>query len=316
MTSARCSEADFIHLIETVGPSETARKLKCSITSVFQRRTNLEGKLGRQITGPDQTRRATRHNISHPNWLNFTIKNGHVLVGSDCHYWPGIISTAHRAFVHFAKEYQPKAVVMNGDVLDGAQISRHPPIGWEKRPTLIQEIEACTERLTEVEKAAPNAKEFWTLGNHCARFETRLATVAPEYARVHGTSLKDHFPYWQPCWSLCINDEVVIKHRDKGGQHAPFNNTLRSGRTIITGHLHSLKVQPFTDYNGTRFGVDCGTLADPYGPQFEDYTEHKSLDWRSGFVLLTFANGRLLWPEIVPVTGDGEVQFRGKVIRV
>ncbi len=310
------SDDDFIRLLETAGPAKTSAQLGIEVRRIYERRSRLEKKIGRQIKVPDNGKGVTRRADPHPNWLTLDIKNGSVLIGSDCHYWPGRITTAHKAFVQFARDLQPKAVIMNGDVLDGATISRHPPIGWENRPTLQQEIEACQERLAEIEKAAPNAKRYWPLGNHDSRLETRLATVAPEFARVHGTRLKDHFPYWHPCWSLCINDSVVVKHRDKGGQHAPFNNTLRSGRTIVTGHLHSLKVQPFTDYNGTRFGIDCGTMAEPYGPQFEDYTEHKSLDWRSGFAVLTFQDGRLLWPEIVPVTGEDEVQFRGKVVRV
>jgi hypothetical protein len=71
-----------------------------------------------------------------------------------------------------------------------------------------------------------------------------------------------------------------------------------------------------TDYNGTRWGVDTGTMADPRGPQFIDYLEDNVTDWRSGFAVLTFFKGRLLWPEVVHVTGEDEVEFRGKVIRV
>src|SRR6185436_20343423 len=125
-------------------------------------------------------------------------------------------------------------------------------------------------------------------GNHDALFETRLATVAPEYARVHGVHLKDHFPRWKPCWSVWINNDVVVKHRWANGVHAVYNNTLRSGKTFITGHLHSLKVTPWSDYTGTRYGVDCGTLAEPYADQFIRYTEGNPLNWRSGFILLTF----------------------------
>jgi hypothetical protein len=102
------------------------------------------------------------------------------------------------------------------------------------------------------------------LGNHDARFENRLAANAPQYEQVHGFSLKDHFPAWRPCWAVW-NGSTVIKHRYKGGVHATHNNTVNSGVNIVTGHLHSLKVTPFDDYNGTRYGVDTGTLADPQG---------------------------------------------------
>jgi hypothetical protein len=108
----------------------------------------------------------------------------------------------------------------------------------------------------------------------------------------------------------------VIKHRWHNGVHAVYNNTLKSGKSIVTGHLHSLKVTPYSDYTGTRFGVDCGTLAEPQGPQFGDYLEQNPTNWRSGFIVLTMHKGRLLWPEIVNVLEQGVIEFRGKVIKV
>jgi hypothetical protein len=253
---------------------------------------------------------------NHPAAVNLGIEDGEILVGSDSHYWPGIVSTAHKAFVEFAKERKPKIIIKNGDEADFPQISRHAPIGWESRPKLSEEVDNLKAMLSEIEKASPDSRRIWPLGNHDARFETRLATQAPEYANIHGVHLKDNFQNWEPCWAVFINADTVIKHRMKGGIHATRNNTLNAGRTMVTGHLHSLKVTPLSDYNGTRWGVDCGTMADPYGPQFYNYTELNPMDWRSGFVLLTFSKGRLLWPEPIWVSGPNEVQFRGKTISV
>jgi hypothetical protein len=258
-----------------------------------------------------------------PQRVEFGVEDGLVIVGSDAHYWPEIKSTAHRAFVRACGELpNVKAVVMNGDVFDGASVSRHPPIGWEARPTVTQELEACKDSLGEIvaalSKQSGKPRTVWTLGNHDARFETRLATVAPEYAKIHGVHLKDHFPTWETAWGVWINDEVVIKHRYKGGIHATHNNTVNSGKTIVTGHLHSLKVTPFTDYNGDRWGVDTGTLAQVNGPQFMDYMEDGPANWRAGFVVLPFVSGRLLWPEVVHVIDEeaGLVSFRGRVWHV
>jgi hypothetical protein len=253
---------------------------------------------------------------NHPAAINLGIEDGEVLIGSDSHYWPGIVSTAHKAFVEMAKDRKPKIIIKNGDEADFPQISRHAPIGWESRPKLSEEVDNLKAMLSEIEKVSPNSRRLWPLGNHDARFETRLATQAPEYANIHGVHLKDNFELWEPCWAVFINSDTVIKHRMRGGMHATRNNTLNAGRTMVTGHLHSLKVTPLSDYNGTRWGVDCGTMADPYGPQFYNYTELNPLDWRSGFVLLTFNKGRLLWPETVWVSGQDEVQFRGQTLRV
>ena len=276
---------------------------------------------GRGLASPDKrspTYRGGHYQQldQHPAVVKLGIENGHILIGSDSHYWPGIVSTAHKAFLEFAKEYKPKVIIKNGDEADFPSISRHAPIAWEQRPKVAEEIDNLKAMLSEIEKVSPKSRRIWPLGNHDSRFETRLATIAPEYANVHGVHLKDNFPKWEPCWATFINKDTVVKHRMKGGIHATRNNTLNAGRTIITGHLHSLKITPLSDYNGTRWGVDCGTMADPYGPQFVNYTELNPLDWRSGFILLTFVKGRLLAPEQIWVCGPDEIDFRGKVLRV
>lgn len=314
MPAPKVSDDEFIRIWNKhCSPQRVAEEVGVHVRNVQERRRSLENKY-KIILETSRTISPKHHELAdHHGITNLQIDDGVVLVASDCHYWPGIITTAHTAFVQMCKEMKPKAVILNGDVLDGARISRHPPIGWEQRPSLIQELECCQQRLTEIEEAAPNAKKVWTLGNHDARFETRLATVAPEYARVHGVHLKDHFSLWTPAWSCWINDDVVVKHRYKGGVHATHNNTVSAGKTMVTGHLHSLKVTPYSDYTGTRWGVDTGTMAPIYGPQTSDYCETNPVSWRQGFAVLTFHRGKLLWPELVHVCDKNQVEFRGKV---
>lgn len=318
MSAPAVSEAEFIELFARFGASGTAERIGAYERNVHARRRRLEKMRGITLESPNVTSQALRQ--KHPWRLEWSIENGTVLVGSDAHYWPGNISTAHRAFVKACSDLPDvAAVIMNGDVFDGSSISRHPPIGWESRPSVIQEIEACQERLGEILQALSKQRgkvlRSWPLGNHDSRFETRIATLAPEFAKVHGVHLRDHFTDWEPCWSTWINDDVVVKHRYKGGIHATHNNTVNAGKTMVTGHLHSLKVTPFGDYNGDRWGVDTGTLAQVRGPQFTGYIEDNPVNWRAGFAVLTFHKGRLLWPELVHVIDEeaGLVSFRGKV---
>ena len=641
MPSPPVSERDFIRLFQEFGGAELARRLPSTIRAVMKRRAAIEARRGITLESPNKWGYNLRNNRDarpiHKGRIVTEIQDGVVLVGSDAHYWPGPPSLMHRAFVAFAKEYKPKIVVMNGDVVDAATISRHPPIGWENRPTVQEEIEAVQERLGEIEKAASKTTKVWTLGNHdclttgcrcltkrgwvewddiketdqvlskigntcvwspidgivsfpfdgelvsiesrdinidvtpnhrillknhkgneeyrtanrlesrfylpvsaisrhtgvqlsdeelrlagwiltdggysqginiyqskkdgireihrvltalgisftyrernrdikaiagrellkpplpqgqfyihavsrarvknivpergrlpdwahdlsprqfsvllealiagdggwdgchpeektCAalykdkaflesvqavavqhgwrarvmqdkrghsvlrlnascdltidkkkyvftkkytgivwclrvphgnfmvsqngsahftgnsRYETRLASVAPEYAKIHGMHLADHFPLWEKAWSVFVNDHpggVVIKHRFKGGMHAPQNNALWAGRSIVTGHLHSAKVYPISDYSDDpKYGVDTGCLADPWHEAFVDYTEDSPKNWRAGFGLLTFKNGRLLYPELVQKWDENSVQFRGEIIKI
>lgn len=303
----------LIDLITSLGMQGAATETGYSVRNINYRRKDIESRYKIKITPKSGVQ---DYSTRHPERLTFHIDDGWVLIASDAHYWPKVISTAHCGFVQACKQLKPKLVIMNGDVFDGASVSRHAPIGWEGRPTVQQEIEACSERLDEIRTAAKNADFVWTLGNHDARFESRLAQAAPEYARVHGVHLKDHFPEWQPCWSIWINDEVVVKHRLKGGIHATHNNTLWAGKTMVTGHLHSLKATPFTDYNGTRWGVDTGTLADTYGEHVRDYMEDNPRNWRSGFVALRFVDGEMLQPQLAMVVRDGVIDFMGRLYHV
>lgn len=254
------------------------------------------------------------NNVHIPQQVNLELKNGTILIGSDAHIWPGKPSTAIRAFIEFCKDIKPKIVILNGDVLDFPQISRHQPIGWQSVPTLVEEIEAAQEVLFQIEEAT-KAKRYWSLGNHDIRFDTKLSSVGPEFRNIRGTCLQDHFPNWDIAWSFFINKDVVVKHRFKGGPHSPHNNTLWAGCNIITGHLHSQKITPFNDYKGTRYGVDAGCMANPESEQFI-YSENNPKNWRAGFCLLTFVNGVLLPPELITVWDVNHVVFRGSIIKV
>ena len=314
---------EFIqHWIRNPSPASLAKELGVDVRQIYRKREKAEKLLGVKLTADYKEFQKMHHELDkHDAAKYLNIENGVVLVGSDAHYWPGIISTAHRAFVAFCKAFgkELKAAILNGDVLDGATISRFPPIGWtdSDKPNLIQEMETGQERVTEIEDACTkSAEKLWLLGNHDGRFESKLALVAPQYVKLHGFHLKDHFPAWKTAWAGFINNDVVVKHRFKGGIHATHNNTVNAGKSIITGHLHSLKVTPFSDYNGTRWGVDTGTMADCYGPQTVDYTELNPVNWRSGFIVLTFHKGVLLWPEVVHVVSEDEVVFRGAVHKV
>jgi hypothetical protein len=311
------TDEEFLKLWEELkSPKKIALAIGCDLTAVFRRRRSLEARYGLDLTANSETPMIERHSAR----VNVPVENGIVLVFSDAHFWDNNPSTAYKALIKFIDELKPKSVICNGDAFDGANVSRHGRIGFlENRPTVHQELDACKAMLGGIEDACKKIKPSpfltWTLGNHDSRFETLLAAVAPQYEKIHGFHLKDHFPAWKPCWATWVND-VCIKHRWKGGVHATHNNTMGAGVSMVTGHLHSLKVAAYTDYTGTRYGVDTGTLAEIDGEQFVHYTEDNPKNWRSGFAVLSFHKGRLLPPELVEVIGDGLIAFRGQAYEV
>lgn len=318
MVAAKCTDAEFLDTVRKHGVIKSATIIGTTVRNVNYRRRRLEAKYDTPVTPPSRESLEAKY----PHRLQHEIKNGNVLIGSDFHIWPGQESTALRAFKKFADDVRPSAVILNGDVLDFPTIGRHAPIMWESAPEPYQEIEAAQDHLHDIAKASRRARKIWTLGNHDARFEANLATHARQYRNIKGVHLSDHFGLWEKGWSCAINSLVergrtMVKHKPRGGgMGAARASTLNSGVSYVHGHLHSQKVTPITDYNGDRYGVDGGCIADPSFKQFINYTEDAALDWRSGFCLLTYKDGRLMYPELVSVWDDGSVQWRGEVIRV
>ena len=323
MPVAKYTDQEIIQAIEnSASIREASVSLGIDLSGLNRRRRRIENRLKIEIKAPQEVGQFAHLQVAntHQKRKDLGILNGTVIVFSDAHFWPGVYTTAFKGLLWAIQELKPQAVIANGDIFDGAGISRHPRIGWANSPSVMEELKACTISMGYIEEAAKkarhNVKLVWPLGNHDARFETFLAANAPQYEHVKGFTLRDHFPDWEPCWAVWINEGTVIKHRFKGGIHATHNNAIWSGKNIVTGHLHSLKVTPFSDYNGVRYGIDTGTLAEPYGPQFEDYTEQGPLNWRSGFAVLTFVDGKLLLPELATTHSPNSIEFRGRVVQL
>lgn len=287
--------------------------------NVYKKRKKAEQALG--IVLPAYTDRTNRRKVVLPKIGARVVLNdfvGTILVFSDAHWWPGEDrSPAFLALIELCKELRPKIVVFNGDMFDGARVSRFPT-GWAKLPTVKDELQIVHERLSEIIEACPEDCVFiWPMGNHDTRMANRLAERAPEFEGVEGLDLKDHFDDLPItfCWSVYINNELFIKHRYRGGEHAAWNNTIRAGCTICTGHDHTMKVSPFIDMDGIRWGVTCGSLSE-HGPHVSKfaYQEDNPSQHNQGFAVFTIAeDGTLLPPELCQHL-NGKMYFRGEEV--
>jgi hypothetical protein len=249
--------------------------------------------------------------------MRLDMQDGCAVVFSDAHFRHDAKSTANRALVKMLPDLKPKLVVCNGDAIDGNAISRHAPIFGEQQVRPAIELSTCQERLTEISDASRGAVKAFTIGNHDVRLHNYIAANASMLNDMRSLDIRHLFPEWRFCWSLFINDDTIVKHRFRNGQYAPANNVRGAlGMNFVTGHLHSMKAIPLSAYSDrTFYGVDSGMLADPEWETFA-YREDSPADWRSGFVVLTWWRGRLLWPEFCNVLGEGVVEFRGQIIEV
>ena len=313
------SDEQFIAEWKKIGsPQRFAEIHRQDVRSIYNRRRSIETRHGIELPTFNDNRVSPIKKIQQTEGhtrRGINIEKGRVIVFSDAHFWPDITTTAFKALIESIKEFKPTAIVCNGDAFDGAGISRHPRMDFDKLPTVKEELEACQHYLGEIEKVAKGAKLFWPMGNHDQRFLASVVQNLPAFEGVPGTHLKDYFPMWNSCWSFWANEDVCIKHRWKGGWTGGRNNSLNSGVSMVTGHTHAMNVIGVTDYNGTRWGCQSGTLADQHGPQFA-YTEDAPKDWISGFLMLSFEQSKLLQPEMVRVWDEDTVEFRGKLHKV
>lgn len=323
MSAPKLTDAEFLAAWERLGNAREVAALTGQQERVIHERRKRMEKRGyhlpttRPAAGYESRTTRFEGGWTFPREVGLEVHSGTVIVFSDAHYWPGEPTTAHKALIEVIRRVKPRAVIANGDVFDGASVTRHDPFGWSKQPTVREELDACIDRLSEIEQAIPKGcATVWNVGNHCVRFERKLVSKVPEFAGLGMLRLEDHFPAWDLRWSTLINPDgahpVMVKHRLAGGIHSAYNNTLRGGLSMVTGHTHLLEVKPWGDYRGRRWGIATGSLSDLHGPQFE-YHENSPSAACSGFAVLTFKDGKLIPPELVEVL-DGQAWFRGEVV--
>lgn len=247
------------------------------------------------------------HEWTIPQMISHDIGDGIVMVGNDLHIWPGEMPLMWKAFCSVAHKLKPKAIVLNGDMLDGARVSRHGALLGARAPKIDEEIDALHACLAMLPKSS---LRIWTIGNHDQRVNNYLAANAPEMDSYVGR-LEDRFAQWEFAYAAMLGD-VEVRHRFRGGIHTGWNNALHAGISIITGHTHQLQVTAVRNRNGSHWGVETGMLGDPRSRAFE-YHEGQPSRAHEGFVVLSYDDGALMPPEFCEMV-RGRPVFRGKPV--
>jgi hypothetical protein len=316
MAQRKCTDEEFIAVWRKYNsPSMVAKALNADLSSVYKRRARLSEK-GIDLPTIDDKNNHTPFSpdinpASHfEKRRQIDIKDGHVIIYSDPHFYPDHNSVAQDALLTLIKELKPKAVLCGGDALDGTQIGRHEPTrGWHEPASLQEQLKSMCNAMTEIKKAAKGAITYMTLGNHDARLSRYLAVNAPHMKGLPGGKLEDYIPSWPLSWTVEINKSLILRHRPLGGMlHL---QAQKAGCHFAHGHLHKLGCIATPQYHGFKFSIDCGSLADPKSDAF-DYTEDGPPHVQ-GFAVLKYKNGELLWPEFCYVM-DNQAYFRGSVV--
>lgn len=111
------------------------------------------------------------------DWLPFIVDARRILNLSDIHI-PFHNAAALEAALAYGDSINPDCILLNGDVLDFAGISRfaRDPRG----PSVRDELDICGQFLDHLRARFPRAQIIWKLGNHEERWERMLWAKAPE----------------------------------------------------------------------------------------------------------------------------------------
>ena len=107
----------------------------------------------------------------------YEISQSRTLIISDLHI-PYQDNDSIQKAINYGKEKKVNCILINGDVLDFAGISRHEK-DWRQRQ-VHQEFEAARIFLSSLREHFPKAKIVFKLGNHDERWEKYLFLKAPE----------------------------------------------------------------------------------------------------------------------------------------
>jgi predicted phosphodiesterase len=200
----------------------------------------------------------------------YIISQSKVLILSDLHF-PYQDNQAIKAAINYGKEQKVNCILINGDLIDFATISRHEK-DWRHRNVAF-EFEAVREFLFELRRHFPKAKIVFKEGNHCERWEKWLFLKAPEIfddpefklaARLRLGEL--HIDIVQDKLPVKIGKLTVLHGHELqgGGGVNPARATfLKTIDNVLIGHCHrsSQHTEPTLSGNvivTTSQGCLCG----------------------------------------------------------
>lgn len=216
----------------------------------------------------------------------YIISQSKVLILSDLHF-PYQDNEAIKAAINYGKEKKVNCILINGDLIDFANISRHER-DWRMR-TVYQEFEAVRSWLKELRRHFPKAKIVFKEGNHDERWEKWLYKQAPEIFDDPEYTLEARLRLGELKIDI-VKDKLPVKigklnvlhgheMNGSGGVNPARATFLKTIDNVLIGHCHRSSQHTEPTFNGsvivtTSQGCLCGMY-----PMFARVNK-----WNQGFV--------------------------------
>lgn len=229
-----------------------------------------------------------------------------------------------RAILHL----EPDIVYLNGDILEGGEISRYPKIpGWTV--SLQLEFDFAREMFRQIREVAPDCELIWGAGNHgLDRLAMYLTQVAPALSGLRalrfdqlagvdefgvklaqGGSIASPEGTEDQLPGTLFHDSYLIHHGTCLGV-TPYLQELRSAQySGQSGHVHRAGLA----YSTTEQGGAKSWMSTPMGcvPRAgRAYIKNRNTGWQTGFgVAFLHSGGRV--HQYPVVTSEGFASCEG-----
>lgn len=241
------------------------------------------------------------------------------LIIPDCHI-PYHDRRAYELMLEVAMDQESiDEIVILGDYADFYGVNSHgisPSI--EKK--LTEEIDIVIEHLQELNDFFPDAKKVFIQGNHEYRLERYLKSKAPELFGIVDTEkilqLKElgykYIPYTPNQKYNVLDSKLMARHEPiGGGVHAAHSTVIKSGCSVIFGHIHRIQESQVVMMNGDNHrGISCGWLGDKDHEAVSYVKSHHQ--WSLGFNLIKVLPNKNFFSNNVHII-DYKCCYGGKV---
>lgn len=231
----------------------------------------------------------------------------------------------HAKFLAWLRENQPSRMIVLGDLLENADISR-----WEDhdgQATAKESMEAGYYLLRDYIEAAPDMEITWLEGNHDERLEKYQRQNAPKTAKVtrvgetqpvmsiphimHLDELRVEYVTGYPLSKVILTERLAVIHGKivkKGAGATALANLEKRGYSVVSGHTHRAgvvfkTVLDIDDEPSTLLAAETGTMKEIKPEVFDEAPDHQNafvtaVLWKDGQFHLEpaiYAGGNLRW---------------------
>lgn len=202
--------------------------------------------------------------------------DGQWLILSDIHFPHSDDDTVNAALGE-AKILKVKGILLNGDVLDSAEISQHEK--HRSNEKYATEIKMGVEFLTYLRKTFPKARIVYKIGNHEERLDAYVIKNAPALEGVEGVNLPS-FLHMKELGVECVDDRRIIRlgklnvmhgHEFRGGGGVNVARWLYlqcgGGVAVACGHFHRSSEhheRNVAGFHGAAWGIGCACDLNPH----------------------------------------------------